>query len=263
VCRAPLARHGKTYRCERGHSFDVARSKYVNLLRSGVSRTRGDDRNMLRSRRAFLEAGHYLPLLAELTRQVMALAASTQSSLKLLDVGCGEGYFTAGLARAMPSGSEIWGMDISHAAVEMASRQYPKAGFAVASARDLPVLDAAVDRLVCIFGPHEIDEYGRVLKPSGRLILVRPGADHLVEIRRVLYRELRVPGRRDLDLAMGEWRLVHRSDLRLALGLSAEDRRNLMAMTPYGWAGSEESRLVALRIASVTAHFLVEAWRPL
>lgn len=111
ACPAPLARHGKTYRCEGGHSFDVARSGYVNLFRSTVGRARGDDRDMLRSRRAFLEAGHYLPLMADLTGRVPG-SAGIAPSLKALDVGCGDGYFTAGLARVAPDGSEVWGMDI-------------------------------------------------------------------------------------------------------------------------------------------------------
>lgn len=262
ACPAPLARHGKTYRCERGHSFDVARSGYVNLFRSTVGRARGDDRDMLRSRRAFLEAGHYLPLMADLTGRVPG-SAGIAPSLKALDVGCGDGYFTAGLARVAPDGSEVWGMDISQAAVDLASRRHPGPGFAVASARDLPVLDRAVDLLVCVFGPHEFNEYRRLLNSSGRLILVRPGADHLVEIRRALYRDLRLPGRSSANLAMSGWELADRSDLRLVLELSADDRRNLLAMTPYVWAGSEESRRVALQESSVTAHFMIEDWRPI
>ncbi|MBO0732404.1 MAG: hypothetical protein J2P57_24290, partial [Acidimicrobiaceae bacterium] len=70
VCRSPLARLDRTYSCVRGHDFDVARSGYVSLLNTGKARRRGDDPSMLRSRRSFLESGHYAPLLGHLVRRV-------------------------------------------------------------------------------------------------------------------------------------------------------------------------------------------------
>ena len=257
VCRTPLARQRKNYRCDRGHSFDIARSGYVNLLRSGSRRSRGDDARMLRSRRAFLERGFYQPLLS-----IMAGRTSTRSQgspLRLLDVGCGEGYFTAGLAQGQVPGSEVWGVDISRLAVDMGARRHPRLGFAVASARDLPILTGAVDFLACIFGPHEPLEYRRVLAAAGLAIIVRPGADHLIELRRMLYRDLQPPGRRDDSDAWEGLRVVERSELRYSMQLREEDRLNLLAMTPYTWSGGKDSQLLALTAAEVTAHFqLVE-----
>ncbi len=257
VCRSPLARQCKSYRCGRGHRFDVARSGYVNLLGTGTARPRGDEPEMLRNRRAFLEAGWYRQLQDAITGRVTSALGPAAPSLRLLDVGCGEGYYTGALASALPAGSEAWGIDISRRAIEMAARRHPEARFAVAAARDLPIEDASVEVLVSIFGPYEPAEFGRVLKGSGRAIIVRPGADHLVEWRRRLYRELRAPGRREVS-PEGGWRSVERFELRYCMALGEQDRERLLAMTPYAWAGGEYSRQAIITAPeAVTAHFLI------
>jgi len=130
---------------------------------------------MVRRRRAFLETGHYRPLLEELKRRVPPSHLAQHGLRSLLDVGCGEGYFTAGLAEAL-AGWEVWGIDISRDAVDVAARRHPEVNFAVAAARDLPILDASVDVAVSTFGPHEPGELRRVLRPGGRLLVASPGA---------------------------------------------------------------------------------------
>lgn len=260
TCRMPLARQGKTYRCISGHSFDVARSGYVNLLRSGSARPRGDDASMLQGRRAFLEKGYYESLL----RRLIEIAAGSVPGARLLDIGCGEGYYTGALARAMPAGCETWGLDISKAAVDMAARHHPEANFAVANARDLPIQSESVDVLVCVFGPSELREYARVVKASGFAIIVRPGSDHLVELRRHLYREVRLPGRGDAPTLASGWRTARRSEIRYRMLVRRSVRESLLAMTPYAWSGSEESRKAVLDSASeaLTSHFVIQELRP-
>ena len=261
VCRSPLARQGKRYRCVRGHSFDVARSGYVNLLRSGSAHSRGDALAMVRSRRAFLEAGHYRPLLEELKRRVPRSHLAQDGVRSLLDVGCGEGYFTAGLAEAIP-GWEVWGIDISRDAVDLAARRHPEVNFAVAAARDLPILDASVDVAVSTFGPHEPGELRRVLRPRGRLLVASPGAAHLVELRRMLYRDVRPPGHQAVEDLRAGWTLIDRAELRYVLKLDLGERGALLAMTPYAWAGSEDSRRAVLDLPTITAHFVITELMP-
>lgn len=257
VCREPLARQDKSYRCARGHSFDVARSGYVNLLPSGSGRLRGDDPQMLRSRRAFLEAGHYEPLLDEIVGRLTVSGAGA-APRQMVDVGCGEGYFTSGIARAFP-GADVWGIDVSRVAVGMAARQHPEARFAVAAARDLPVHDGAADTIVSIFAPRYPAELHRSLMIGGRLITVGPGPMHLMEMRRILYRDVRPPGRGWVDLGSG-WQLLARAELHYELQLSAQARRNLLAMTPYAWTGGFGSWRDAVAVAIVTAHFIIDEW---
>jgi 23S rRNA (guanine745-N1)-methyltransferase len=214
---------------------------------------------MLHSRRAFLDAGFYEPLLHEVIARAIAIAGLAAGPTRLLDVGCGEGYFTGGLARALSARSEIWGLDISRAAVDVAAKRHRESNFAVARARDLPIRDRAVDILICIFGPSQPAEYRRVLNSAGRAIVVGPGRDHLIELRSQLYWEVRPPGRGSSRSFGSEWRSAPRAELRYPMRLTRQDRRHLFAMTPYAWAGVAESRhaLFGSATGEITAHFLI------
>ena len=67
VCNEQLNRVDRTLRCEKGHSFDIAKEGYVNLLRAGKSGDLiGDDKYSARSRRDFLNKGYYAALQQEL-----------------------------------------------------------------------------------------------------------------------------------------------------------------------------------------------------
>jgi len=145
---------------------------------------------MLRNRRAFLEAGFYQPLLEHVTLWARAACQRGMATPRLLDVGCGEGYYTGGLAAALPERAEIWGIDISRAAVQMASKRHKRANFAVASARVLPVMDEVLDLIVVIFGPRQPGEFRRVLRRSGLALIVAPAESHMIEIRHRLYQRL-------------------------------------------------------------------------
>lgn len=172
-----LTERGAT--CPTGHSFDRGRGGYLNLLvggRLGPTVTAGDTPDALSARRRFLKAGHYAPV-AE------ALAAAVGEPIgPVLDVGCGEGYYVAGL----PGEQQRYGLDISKAAVQMAARAHPTIQFVVGSAYRLPVLDGSVGAVVSVFAPHPFAEFERVLHPGGRWVTVTPGGRHLQEMRPAL-----------------------------------------------------------------------------
>src|SRR5215510_14094118 len=175
VCRLPLFAAANAYHCRRGHSFDVARSGYVNLLLGHRRRSAspGDSPEMVRSRRLILEEGHYAPLERLIGGlAVRHLVATPVMPARLLDTGCGEGYFTDALSRHLGShvAVEAAGIDVSRFAVDMAARRYRQIRFAVASVRDLPVITGAADIVVSIFAPRNDPEFARVLKRSGRLL---------------------------------------------------------------------------------------------
>src|SRR4051812_16725214 len=137
VCHGPLREAERTWRCGEGHTYDVAKEGYVNLLITHQRRQRepGDSVEMLRARRAFLEAGHYAPLRDALAERVPGGS--------VLDVGCGEGYYTRAVDTEVDRAQAgVWGVDIAKEAVRLAARRGgPGHRFAVASAYDLPVLD--------------------------------------------------------------------------------------------------------------------------
>ncbi|HEX4997158.1 MAG TPA: methyltransferase domain-containing protein [Terriglobia bacterium] len=171
-CRQPLAAAERRWVCPAGHSFDVARQGYVNLLQPQDRRSRapGDDAELLAARRRVFERGVELPFFEAITTML--------PTGPLLDVGCGEALYFANF------NGPLHGVDISTAAIEMAARRHPEARFIVANAdRFLPYADQSFGALTSITGRHNPTEFRRVLHPEGRLIVVIPGPDDLVELR--------------------------------------------------------------------------------
>lgn len=105
LCHAPLSRSDNHYSCPQRHQFDLAKEGYVNLLPVQFKRSRdpGDSAEMMQARRAFLDAGHYQPL-----RDAIAERLRHYAPTDLLDIGCGEGYYTHAFAAIA---SRSWGLD--------------------------------------------------------------------------------------------------------------------------------------------------------
>ena len=155
ICGAPLTREAGAYRCVGGHSYDIAREGYVHLLPANRKHSRqpGDDREMAAARTRFLSAGWYSHLLDALCAQALRYAGPAPV---FLDAGCGEGYYTAGVAEALAgSGRQVraCGVDLSKFALRKAARRSPGTEFAMASVYHLPVADGAADLLLDCFAP--------------------------------------------------------------------------------------------------------------
>ena len=264
LCRAPLARAPKTWTCPERHSFDVAREGYVNLLpvQQKASKSPGDSAESLAARRAFLGAGHYAPLRHAVTTMLAALEADT-----LIDIGCGEGWFTS----AFPDAArDIIGIDIAKPAIRMAAKAYglscPDITWLVASGASLPLENASVDAIVCLFTQLHIDEIHRVLKPGGHVLVVTPAADHLAALRRRLFEAL-IEHQPEKFIAGFEPRfeLTRREDVRTALSLDNSTLRQLLTMTPYVWKATPERRaaLEASPRLDTTAAFCLMQFRKL
>jgi 23S rRNA (guanine745-N1)-methyltransferase len=174
LCANRLIAEPRRYCCSSEHSFDQSHDGYVNLLvRQPRKRARGDPVEMVRARRSFLDAGYFAPL----RDAVLGLIATGT----VLDLGCGEGYYTRPLKSS--SGSWIGAVDISKDAVRMAARRSGEIHYAVANAYDVPVVDSSIDNAVIVFGPSAAAEVLRVLSPSGRVVVVGPGPRHLLELK--------------------------------------------------------------------------------
>lgn len=267
VCRAPLAPPDgpppAPWRCPAGHSFDVAREGYVNLLITHQRRQRepGDSAEMLRHRRAFLDAGHYAPL-AE------AVAAFAAPGLEVLDAGCGEGYYT----RTWPSehaGLRLWGVDIAKPAVRMAAKRAagaPRTHYAVASVYDLPVVDGGVDLVVSVFAPLHSPEFERVLRPGGRLVTATPGPDHLAGLKAKLFDEPSSHPERGPFEGEGAATILRPAGTeRVRYDLDLDDPAavsDLLHMTPYAWYVSPDVRAAVVSDGSLSTpiDFLVSVY---
>jgi 23S rRNA (guanine745-N1)-methyltransferase len=165
--------------CAKGHSFDIARSHYVNLLQPQDRRSKdpGDSGVATAARRHLHDKGITEPL-AQAIREIVS--ASEQDSI--LDVGCGDGFYLGGIAHA--SGAACSGVDISVPAIEAAARRYPGCRWVVANAdRFVPWSDESFSAVVSITGRMNPCEFGRVLHPGGRLLVAIPSPEDLIELR--------------------------------------------------------------------------------
>lgn len=251
---APLRREGLSWRCAQGHCYDIASQGYANLLPVQHKRSRdpGDSKEMVAARRRFLNAGHYAPIAAAVNAAVLANLPAT-GRFACLDAGSGEGYYLRQLAAA-PGARElaILGLDISKWAVQAAAKQDKGPNWVVGSNAKLPVLDATLDRILCLFGFPVYAEFARVLQPGGELIQVDAGPDHLRELREVIYPTLK-PERSGEQLAPPGFRDGASENVRFPLTISgAEPIADLLAMTPHLYRATAEGRARAAALTEIT-----------
>lgn len=238
VCGAPLANSadGKSTLCTgiRPHCFDYSKSGYLNL--AGAHGGEGDGKAAVRARRTFLEAGYYRKLSDRINALLDDLHAGT-----VLDAGCGEGYYTNRMAKDR----EVIGVDLSRDGIDAAAKKARAtasgAAFSVGSIFHLPVQSAAFDVVTNLFAPCAEEEFVRVLKPSGTLILVGAGERHLFGLKELLYDTPYLnPGRADLPVRMRQVARYRLSDVIDVEG--NEQVAALFSMTPYYWRTSPKDQ---------------------
>ena len=241
ICADVLSAEGKTLRCGHGHSFDIARQGYVNLLTVDRkhSLNPGDTREQVLSRRAFLEAGFYRPILDAL----IETARNLEIQGPILDVGCGEGYYSAGLAQAL--GAELTGLDISKEAVRCAAAKYKDHRWLCATAAHIPVEDGAAKLLTSLFALTLPEEFSRVLAEDGYYFQVLAAQDHLLGLKSIIYPELKFKEKDSVPELPG-FSLVRSVPVRFTFTVEGEQVRNLFSMTPHvfriGKEGAENLR---------------------
>ncbi len=251
----PLQRSGSTWRCDAGHSFDIARQGYVHLLpvQNKRSRDPGDSREMVAARARFLNAGYYQPVAEAVSRAVFAELPADRVA-NCLDAGCGEGYYLRQLAQAAGAGRRLalLGLDISKWAVRVAANADKRSTWVVASNAGLPVLGQSVDRLLCLFGFPVYPEFARVLKPGGELLQVDAGPLHLQELREIIYPTLK-PARREAAPAAEGFRRLSVESLTFPLQLdNAQAIADLLTMTPHLYRASVEGRARAMALSALS-----------
>ena len=258
ICQNTLLRRERSLACENRHTFDIAKEGHVNLLRTAGG-LHGDNRQMVLSRRAFLEKGYYAHL-KEAVRETVASYLPHGGSL--LDSGCGEGYYTEGLTEN-PALS-VYGIDISSRAAALAAKKRNIRGVAVASAYALPVASESCDAITNIFSPFCREEFERVLKSGGCLFNVIPAEKHLWELKTAVYDN---PYENKLNPIETEgFRFLEKIPIERKITLpSQEDIAALMMMTPYFYRTSREglARAEALASIDLTASFYLLVYQKL
>lgn len=258
VCREQLTLQGRTWRCEHNHSFDLAKQGYVNLhvVQHKHSKTPGDTVESVTARRAFLEQGHYLPLKQCIENHLQKLQKKT-----LLDIGCGEGYYTNTMQTCV---DVCVGVDIAKTAIQRASKCNTKATWVVGTGAILPVLSSSVDICTSLFSPIPTPEILRVLKDDGYLLVATPAPMHLYAMREALFEQVNAhtPDKFVTQLAQ-DFELVAQEQIDVPLQLNQTDLKNLIAMTPYAYKAKADKRKMLEEKTSftLTASFQVYVFK--
>lgn len=268
VCGQPLTKTETQYRCGRGHSYDISRKGTVNLLLSQRSgeHYHGDNREMVRARRHFLDKGYYAPLRKALAEMAARYAASMAGeTTALLDAGCGECYYTAAVCESFRREKvpfEAFGVDISKDALLLGASRGREMQLAVASVFRLPVADRTCDMLTTVFAPYCGEEFQRVLRRGGILLMVIPDEYHLWELKCAVYDRPYLNTVR--DYALEGFSFLEKREMSGWIDLpSQEDIHDLFTMTPYYYktGREEQARLSALAELRTQTAFQILVYR--
>lgn len=234
LCADGLEEGDGALRCPSGHSFDIARQGYVNLVPGP-----GDSAEMVEARDAFLAAGHFARLSASLAEA----AGGTDTPGAVIDIGAGTGHHLARVLDARPERVGI-ALDSSAPALRRAARAHPRAAAVGADAwRDLPLRDDAAALILSVFAPRNPAEMARVLAPGGALLAVTPTTRHLFELVGPLGL-LSVPEDKAdrLDEQLGShFVLDERGSVEHAMFLNREEAAQLVRMGPSAWHVDEQT----------------------
>ncbi|MCI2055618.1 MAG: methyltransferase domain-containing protein [Oscillibacter sp.] len=264
ICGQSLERGERTLVCPSRHSYDLAREGYAYLLpvNQKHSAAPGDDKGMAAARREFLSRDYYQPLKDALC----ALAVShTGDAPNVLDTGCGEGYYTSGIFQALLAAGKtprMAGIDISKYILRYAAKREKSVEFAVASSYHLPVADASMELLINCFSPLALEEFHRVLKPGGTFFYVVPAAEHLWEMKQVLYDQPYPNEEKQTPYDGFSYETVVPVEGDITLPCQA-DIHALFQMTPYYWNTPKDGmeRLAALDTLTTRISFRIHVFR--
>ena len=239
LCREGLilGESGRSWGCENNHHFDRAREGYVNLLPANQksSSDPGDNAEMIAARRRIHTAEIYRPL----ADAIQALAKEVGTLKRILDLGCGEGYYSDALQQINPE-AQVCAVDISKPAIRLAAKNYRAVNFAVASTFALPVPSCSQDLLLRVFAPSDDGEIQRVLREKGAYLEVTPAAGHLWALREALYDMPKAHA--DARSEIQGMELCRSSTVEFDVELGQPLLRDLVAMTPFTHRGHREKR---------------------
>ncbi len=238
ICQNPLILHpaSKGYYCTQKHHFDLAKEGYLNLLPAQYKKSKepGDSRAMMRARRNFLEAGFYQPM-AEAVTHLIDQHKTTHSPMHILDMGCGEGYYSRQIEAHSQYKDELdlHGIDIAKNAILAAAKKQANARFIVASNQRLPYTNQYFDLIFRIYAPSEDAEITRLLKDKGLLLTVTPGPRHLWQLKEFIYKKVKEHST-VLPLPKG-FTQQKSQQIRYIIKPNQEQRMALLQMTPFAW----------------------------
>ena len=258
----------------------------MNLLLANQCRSKnpGDDKVMIQARRRFFDSGAFDPVTEKISH-----LTSRISHPAILDCGCGEGHFLGALSASLRSGSvgdvappvtserigraslseragQLFGIDISKEAIRCAAKRYKDVTWIVANGmRTLPFSDHSMDCILSVLAPRNTEEFSRILKPDGKLVLGVPGPNHLIELRSQLNASTS-DFEEKADEAVAKcaplFAETNRANVSYEVALNKEQITDLIQMTPIFWNSAPEAKETAQQLneLNITISFVIQTF---
>lgn len=246
VCQEPLFLNGKNLSCENNHSFDRAKQGYFNLLLNNAKKSKqpGDNQAMVVARTEFLNAGHYQSI-SDAMNQIAVELLWQKPKANLLDLGCGEGYYTERLHYALSDHQidhNLYGLDISKDAIKAACKRTKDINWLVANGKQGPFKANSMDVILNVFNRIMPESLSQLCAKDGKVIIASAGAEHLKQLKEAIYDTPRFV-EFDAIGAMAEY-FDHekRLPLEFTVTLNTASTQHLLAMTPHTWRCSPETQ---------------------
>lgn len=249
-CHQKLVLQGNSYLCENHHCYDISKSKYVNLLLNPDKATNnpGDSKESLLARRNFLTKGYY-DAIANTVIDVIK-QYQNNDSMQILDVGCGEGYYTNKVRESLNIEASYYGLDISKEAIHMATKYTKDIYWIVGNSKNLPVEDHSMDFILALFTVVNQEELKRALHKKGYIIHVTANPKHLIEIKELIYDEVKIKSDKHIRLP---FTIVNSFDFIKQVTIDNHaDALDLLKMTPHYYHIKKEKRSVIQTIEDIT-----------
>ena len=266
-CNKQLTKINNSYKCDEGHSYDISKKGYVNMMlaNQGHSLESGDKKDMVIARSNFLDSDKYKILRDSLIKVIDDISNDNDT---FCDIACGEGYYTNEIHRIISAKKHFstCGIDISKPAINHASSRkniskLENINYFVGNMDYLPFLDHSFNITLNCFAPINAQEFNRVTKENGYYIRVLPGEYHLYELKEFLYPEvhLNIPKIEDVE----GFSFIKEISVKDIIHLNNEEILNLFTMTPYYYKTSMESkeRLKNLDSLSTQIQFVIRIYK--
>ena len=231
ICQENLTLVESSLKCNNRHSFDLAKFGYVNLAPQ-IKQSANYDKENFQNRQQILEAGFYQAIL----EAISDLLASSKNAKTILDIGCGEGFYSRKLQKRHPD-KTFYAFDISKDSVQIAAKSEPNwaVNWFVGDLARLPIKDDSMDILLDIFSPANYGEFSRILSKDGILIKVIPTKNHLKEIRQKVQDQLTNKDYSNQDIKnhfQNNFTILSSKTASLTKTITADQLQALLSMTP-------------------------------
>lgn len=231
ICQENLTLVESSLKCNNRHSFDLAKFGYVNLAPQ-IKQSANYDKENFQNRQQILEAGFYQAIL----EVVSDLLSNSKNAKTILDIGCGEGFYSRKLQERHPD-KTFYAFDISKDSVQIAAKSEPNwaVNWFVGDLARLPIKDASMDILLDIFSPANYGEFRRVLSKDSILIKVIPTKNHLKEIRQKVQDQLTKKDYSNQDIKnhfQEHFTILSSQTASLTKTITADQLQALLSMTP-------------------------------